>query len=213
MTPEAFSQSVIARRQIQLKKIERLRVETTRHWGQITARTYDFGRNERVANCLAELTLDDMLNFHDRYLAIGGPERCKIAGWAHGAKAKTCDVTKEDGGDAQAVAAEDGAVTGGKGAGMENGGKGGKGHDGQAQQEGSLNPSAALSREAKKQDVGEPKIPTPNGRLDGKGERGALRIPADVVEREVVMIEDYDHFRRSMPLFPISTSATVGLTM
>lgn len=67
-----------------LKKDDSLFAETNRYWRAISACTYDFGRTQRIADSLGKLTLEDVIGFYDRYLAVDGPERRKIASWAQG---------------------------------------------------------------------------------------------------------------------------------
>lgn len=90
LTAEDFAAAVRARKQAILQRYERLNSETSRHWSEISTRMYDFGRRERIASFVSELTLADIVAFYDRYLAIDAPERCKIAIWAHGPKQQQC---------------------------------------------------------------------------------------------------------------------------
>ncbi|CAN0015475.1 unnamed protein product, partial [Sphacelaria rigidula] len=116
-TPEMFASSVSARRQLMLKKCERLASETFLHWGQISQRTYDFSRRVGIADALAELTLPDVIDFFDLYLAIDAPERRKIAGWAHGAKYTAPLLEKQQG--SEASSGDDRDVKGGAGDGSD----------------------------------------------------------------------------------------------
>lgn len=84
MTPETFAEKTQGLRQLILKRDERLSSESGRHWSEISVRTYDFGRTERIAAIVGDkLALADLLGLYDRYLARDAPERRKIAAWAH----------------------------------------------------------------------------------------------------------------------------------
>lgn len=84
ITPEAFATHVVARKQMVLKRYENSFAEASRHWRAITRDGGDFGQTKRVADMISKLTLKDLIQFYDRYLAIGAPERRKMASWAQG---------------------------------------------------------------------------------------------------------------------------------
>lgn len=231
-----------------LKRNERLSSETGRHWSEIYRRTYDFGKKERIAACLSELTLADVLDFYDQYLALNAPERRKIAGWAHGAMF-TAELSKDgktnreedDQWDGASVAVESVEAAAGVGEGRKRGRDSGAGcsRDQEKKQEseflavveGRVSFGIADGAERKEGDGQHGLSDESIGGIGKKGKRtgGAQdggeptmqhhyqqgqdsnNISTKKMKRRVIMIEDYDEFRRSRPLYPALISSRVKL--
>lgn len=182
LTPEAFSSNVRAVVESLLEKDKNLNQETSRHWGEIAFRNYVFDRSAKEAAAVGALTLAGLVEFYDRHFSLGGAGRRKIAAWVHG------NQYPIDGGDAVAG--------GGEGEGADADGGAGGGADAPAEEEGGGGgrgeTQGGADAAAEKEEEG------------GDGGGGGGRFV-----REVVIVEDYSEFKRSMPLLPLTKPTRV----
>jgi len=88
MTEEEFAthrRSLLAAKE---EKDKRLSDETSRHWSEITRRTYEFDRVYQEIGELKQLTLADIVSFFRNYVAPNAPQRRKFCVYVHGHQGK-----------------------------------------------------------------------------------------------------------------------------
>lgn len=84
LTPEAFAANAQAVVDIILEKDKNLTEETSRHWSEISSRSYLFDRNIQEAATVASLTPEDLLKFYDVNFSKRGARRRKVSTWVYG---------------------------------------------------------------------------------------------------------------------------------
>lgn len=79
LTPEAFANHRDALIKMRLAPPKTLREETSLHWSEITNGTYDFGRDEGVAQALASITQADVVQYWAEHFDVAAPNRRKLS--------------------------------------------------------------------------------------------------------------------------------------
>lgn len=185
----------MARKRVMLRRYEQLDAETQRYWEEIAPRTYDFTKRERVASILSKVTIDDVLSLYDRYLAPNGPDRAKITIWAHGRSHKESSDRAYDPGPTVVLPAKRGSSR--------------STIAGDATAAGTTRVCGQSEASHRRNIAGKSQCDEP-GYSVAKKTRDLGLTPERTgsvvrVSRDLVIIQDHNVFRRSMPLFPAPT--------
>eukprot|EP00903_Cladosiphon_okamuranus_P017869 g16444.t1 len=105
LTKEEFAVNVRAVVESLLEKDKNLNEEASRHWKEITDRSYTFDRFFKDAAVVQGLSQGDLLEFFDHHFSLGGAGRRKLSTWVYGNKHKVpTDIPtagEEEGGEGE----------------------------------------------------------------------------------------------------------------
>ena len=78
ITKESFEQNKISVINNILEKPKTIAQINRIYWGEISSLRYEYERRQQLAKEIEKLTLQDVIDFYQKYIADGAPNRCKL---------------------------------------------------------------------------------------------------------------------------------------